>query len=278
MSDGRGWRRQARRLRALLGAIATHNTGLAAAGCAFYATLGLFPAASMLISIYGLVLDPRDVEPQLDLLAPLLPGDALSILQRLVRHLVARPRGQLGTALLVGAAVTLWSASAGTKSILAALNQAHEHRESRSFLHFQGVALALTLVAILGAALTLGLLVALPAAAAFAGLPARAEALLHWASLGVMMLFVATTFALLYRYGPDHPGGIRPRILPGTVAATLLWLLAAALFSFYAGNLARFDVTYGPLGAIATVMLWFWVSSYAVLIGAELNAVLEAEG
>lgn len=277
MSGGAGWRRQGRRLLALWRAVAAHNTGLAAAGCAFYATLGLFPAASMLISLYGLVLDPRDVEHQLLLLEPLLPGDAFGLLQRLVHDLVARPRAELGLALLVGAAVTLWSAAAGTKSMLAALNQVHAREEQRGFFRFQALALGMTLVAILGAGLALGLLVALPAAAAFVGLPARAMALLHWASLGVMMVFVAATFAGLYRYGPAHPDAHRPRILPGTVAATLLWLAAAAVFSFYASNLARYDVTYGPLGAIATVMLWFWVSSYAVLIGAELNAVLEAE-
>ena len=272
------WRRQARRLRALLAAMIAHQTDLAAAACAFWATLGLFPAASMLISLYGLALDPRDVEPQLGLLAPFLPTDAFNLLRRLVHDLVARPRDQLGVALLVGAAVALWSATAATKSILGALNQVHEQQESRSFLRFQGIALAMTVVAILGAVLALGLLVALPAVAAFAGLPAQAELLLHLASLGVMMLFVAATFAALYRYGPAHAPGIRARILPGTIAATLLWLAATALFSAYASNLARYDVTYGPLGAIATVMLWFWVSSYAVLVGAELNALLENEG
>jgi len=123
--------------------------------------------------------------------------------------------------------------------------------------------------------LAIAVLVAPPAVAALVELPGAAPALLHATSLGVMMLYVAGALAGLYRFGPSRDPTHPRRILPGTVTATLLWLAASALFSIYAERLAHFDATYGPLGAIATIMLWFWVSCYAVLIGAELNAVLE---
>jgi membrane protein len=255
--------------------IEQHRIGLAAAGCAFYATLALFPAASMLISVYGLAFDPRSVEPQLAVIQPLLPTDAFSLLQRVVEGLTAKPRGTLGFALLLAAAITLWSASTGVKSLLEALNLAYDEPESRSILRFQATALVMTAAGVLGATLAIALLVALPAAAAFVELPASAAALLHAISLGVMMLYVAVTLAGLYRFGPSRDPTHPRRILPGTVTATLLWLAASALFSVYAERIAHFDATYGPLGAIATIMLWFWVSCYAVLIGAELNAVLE---
>ncbi len=262
-------------LRELARRIDSHRIGLAAAGCAFYATLALFPAISMLISTYGLVFDPRTVEPQLELVQPLLPADAFSLLQRVVQGLIAKPRETLGFALLVGAAITLWSASTGVKSLLEALNLAYDEPESRGIIRFQATALAMTAAALLGAGLAVALLVALPAVAAFVDLPASAASLLHLASLSVMMLYVAGSLAGLYRFGPCREPGHRRRVLPGTVAATLLWVVAAALFSFYAERFAHFDATYGPLGAVATVMLWFWVSCYAVLVGAELNAVLE---
>jgi membrane protein len=262
-------------LRQLYRRVDAHRIGLAGAGCAFYATLALFPAVSMLISTYGLAFDPRSVEPQLAVIAPLLPADAFSLLQRVVRGLIAKPVGTLGFALVVSAAITLWSASTGVKSMLEALNLAYDEPESRGIIRFQATALAMTAAALLGAALALALLVALPAAAKFVRLPDSAASLLHLASLGVMMLYVGAALAGLYRFGPCRDPGRRRRVLPGTVAATLLWLVAAALFSFYAEHLTNFDATYGPLGAVATVMLWFWVSCYAVLIGAELNAILE---
>jgi membrane protein len=262
---------------ALAARIAEHRLGLAAAGCAFYATLGLFPAVSVLISVFGLAFDPRSVGPQLDLLAPLLPADAFSLIRRLVQDLTARPRSELGLTLLVSAAVTLWSAATATKSTIAAINLAYDEPERRGLIRFQSVALAMTAAALLGAVLALALLVALPAAVAFLGLPAGAATLLHAASLGLMLLYVAAAIAGLYRFGPSHAEARRRRILPGTVAAALLWLAASALFTLYAERLTSFDATYGPLGAIATVMLWFWVSSFAVLIGAEINALLDAE-
>ena len=264
-----------RLLHALAARIDAHRIGLAAAGCAFYATLALFPAASMLISLFGLAFNPHSIEPQLRLLQPLLPEDAFSLIERLILGLTAKPSDQLSLAVLIGALVALWGASASTKSVIEALSLAYDQPERRSLLRFQGVALMLTMAAITGALLALALLVALPAIAAFMGLPKDIASLLFVASLGVMMLYVTAAIAVLYRFGPSRNPHRARRILPGTIAATLLWLAASTLFSIYAESIAHFDATYGPLGAIATVMLWFWVSFYAVLIGAELNAAVE---
>lgn len=263
------------RVRELARRIEQHRIGLAAAGCAFYATLALFPAISMLISTYGLAFDPRSVEPQLALVEPFLPADAFSLVQRVVQGLIAKPPGTLGFALLIGAAITLWSASTGVKSMLGALNLAYDEPESRGIIRFQATALAMTAAAVLGAIMALALLVALPAVAGFLQLPDSAAILLHLASLGVMMLYVAVSLAGLYRFGPCRDPARPRRVLAGTAAATVLWLAAATLFSFYAEHLTNFDTTYGPLGAVATVMLWFWVTCYVVLVGAELNAILE---
>jgi membrane protein len=175
----------------------------------------------------------------------------------------------------VGALVTFWSATAGTTSMLAALNLAYDETERRSFLRFQLTGFAMTLAAILGAALALAFLVALPAVAAWLGVPRSTTAPIHDASFAVMAVYVAVTLALLYRFGPSRRPGRRRRILPGTVLAVVLWFVASMLFTDYVRRVASFDVTYGPLAAVAGVMLWFWVSIYAVLAGAELNSALE---
>ncbi len=269
-----GWRRRARRLARRIGA---HRTGQVAAGCAFYATLALVPAASMLISVFGLAFDPHQLEPQFELLGPLLPEDAFSLLHRLIVGLTARPRLELGSAVAIGALMALWSASVGTQAILVAIDVAYEVKKPRPFIEFRLFSVGFTAMVILAAILTLGLLVALPAIAALLGLAAEHVARLHTGSLGVLLAFVLVTLGLLYRFGPSHRPRRRRVILPGVAAAALLWIAATGLFSVYAARIAHFDVTYGPLGAIATVMLWFWLSCYAVLVGAEVNALLEAE-
>jgi membrane protein len=257
--------------------IQSHRTGLVAAGCAFYATLALFPALSMLVSLYGLWFDPASVAAQLELLEGLLPPDAYSLIQRQVVDLVARPRATLGWNLAVSGAVALWSASTGTKSMIAALNLAYEEEERRSILGFQAVGLAMTAAAILAAIVTVGMLVALPPIVAALHLPTGAAGLVHWASVLMLIGFVFASLGFLYGAGPSRARGRRRVVLPGVLLATLLWLVASYLFTAYATHFGQFGAVYGPLAAVAAVMLWFWVSAYVVLLGAELNSAREAE-
>src|SRR5206468_1123325 len=119
------------------------------------------------------------------------------------------------------------------------------------------------------------ILVFLPVVVEFLGLDAHAKSLLRLGSMAILVLFVALSLAVLYRFGPCRRAARWHWITPGSGIATLLWLLASAGFSFYVGNVASYDATYGPLGAVAGVMMWFWVSALVVLLGAELNAELE---
>jgi membrane protein len=256
----------------------SHRTALAAAGCAFYATLALFPTISMLVALYGLAFNPVSVESQLDLLHDLLPPEADTLISRQVHALVSQPHAALGINVAVSAAIALWTAATGTKSMLAALNLAYRETERRGIIQFQLTGLVMTLAAILAGVLAMALLVALPVVARMIHMPEVFGGLLHPASLGILVLFVGLSLAALYWFGPSRRPGRRYRVLPGTVLATFLWLSACELFSLYVGRIASFDVTYGPLGAVAGVMLWFWVSVYAVLAGAELNSALELEG
>lgn len=255
--------------------IQSHRTGLVAAGCAFYATLALFPALSMLVSLYGLVFDPASVAAQMDLLEGLLPPDAYTLIDRQVLDLVGRPRAVLGWNLGLSAAVALWSASTGTKSMISALNLAYDEAERRNIFTFQAVGLAMTAAAILAAIVTVAVLVALPRAIDVLRLPAGTAWLVHWSSVLVLVLFVFASLAALYAIGPSRSAGYRRRVLPGVILSTILWLVTSVLFTVYATDFARFDAVYGSLAAVAAVMLWFWVSAYVVLLGAELNSALE---
>lgn len=270
----RGWRSVLKRtFREMI----SDRISLVAAGCAFYATLALFPAISMLVSVYGLMFDPVTVEPQLQVLRELLPPEAFTLIADRVHMLVTRPTQTLGVGLVVSALITLWSAATGTKSILGALNLAYEETEERSILRFQLTAFLMTLGAILGAVVGLAVLVGLPAVFAFVGLSGYAKNLIRIVSMVVLLGFVLVALSLLYRFGPCRRPAKWNWVTPGSLLATVLWLIGSALFSWYVGTIASYDATYGPLGAVIGVMMWFWVSVFVVLLGAELNAELELQ-
>ena len=253
----------------------TDKVSLAAAGCAFYATLALFPAISMLISVYGMVFDPITAEAQLSDLSGLLPAPAFSLIQDRVHQLVAQSNGMLSLHLTISLLLTFWSSSSGSKSVLSAINVAYDVTEQRPFLWFQAIGMGMTLIAMLCAILAIGVLMVLPAAIGFLGLATDVGGLIHMAGMAMLIGFFFVAIALLYRFGPSRPSPGDVRIAPGVALATVLWLIASELLSFYVSKIGTFGATYGSLGAAVGVMMWFYVSAYAVLLGAELNARLE---
>lgn len=248
---------------------------IAAAGCAFYATLALFPAISMLVSVYGLVFDREAIEQQLRLLHGLLPGAAYDLISGRVHDLVTQPTAQLGLRLIISFLVTFWSANTGTKSLLSALNVAYDVNEERSFLNFQGVTLGLTLSAIIVVVLGIAVLVFVPVVIDDIGLGADSAQLIHAVGLMMLVLFAAISIYVLYRIGPARKHRRRQRLLPGVFTATALWLAASGGLNFYIANLTNLGATYGSIAAVIGIMLWFYLTAYAVLVGAELNAQLE---
>jgi len=221
------------------------------------------------------VFNPSQVEAQLQVIGELLPPPAFALIADRVHQLVLQPTSSLSLGLLVSTLAAFWSAASGTKSVISSLNVVFNVPEQRSFLQFQLIALFMTFCAVLGAVLAIAVLVALPAGIADIGVQKHAAVLFHIASFAVLVGFVGGSIALLYRFGPSRTPPPNQRIAAGSVLATVLWLAASGLLSYYISNISTFGVTYGSLGAVVGVMLWFWVSAYAVLLGAEVNAGLE---
>lgn len=269
------WRRPGRVIVRALQAATTDQVSLAAAGCAFYATMALFPAISVLISVYGLAFNVVAVEQQLLVLRELLPAPAFTLITERVHELVTQPNGALSISLLISLAVTFWSAATGTKSVISAINVAYDAKEPRGFLAFQFIGLLMTLCAAMAAALAIAVLVFLPAVIAFVGLSAYSAFLINAISTALLLVLVGGAIALMYRFAPARGKLANRRIFPGATVATALWLIASVGLSFYVSHIASFGATYGPLGAVVAIMLWFYVSAYAVLLGAEVNAQLE---
>ncbi len=264
-------------LRATMIAMISDYMSLNAAGCAFYATLALFPAVTMLISLYGMAFDPVTVEPQLAYLKQIMPAAAYQLLSDRVQQLVSNHSGTLSIGLVVSFMIAFWSAASGTKSLIWALNFAYRRKETRGVLHFQALALLMTFGAVLAAVLGVGVLVGLPTAFSALGLSAYSGPLAHVSGIIGLFIFVLGMLMLFYKIGPaPHPDGVGP-VLPGALTASILWLLVSALFSFYVSHVASYSAAYGALGAAVGVMMWFWVSAYAILFGAELNAQIDKE-
>ncbi|MSP05548.1 MAG: YihY/virulence factor BrkB family protein [Acetobacteraceae bacterium] len=265
-------------LRATLREMVTDQASLVAAGCAFYATLALFPAITMLIFVYGLAFDPVTVEPQLKLIEKLLPPEAFSLIAGRVHVLVSQPRGNLGTGLAISIAIAFWSASAGTRAMLSALNLAFGVTDDRrGLIGFYATGFLMTFCTILATATGIALLVFLPALLAFLGATADITDFVRWLSLALLLGFVLVSLTLLYRFGPakSTPG---PWLSQGALLATALWLAASLALSLYVERVATYDATYGPLGAVVAIMMWFYVSAYVILLGAELDAQIARRG
>lgn len=248
---------------------------MAAAGCAFYAMLALFPAISMLVSVYGLFLNPITAEQQLAVLATVMPGPAYGLVEDRIHQLVHQSGNTLSLNLLIGLLLACWSSASGSKSVISAVDIAYHVTERRGVLRFQAVSLGMMLIAVLCAILGIVVLLGLPAVIGFLGLSSYAAVLIHLASMAMLIGLFFVAMVLLYRFGPSRR---RPRHQPlnlGALLATVLWVLASECLSLYVAHMGSFGATYGSLGAVVGVMLWFYLSAYAALLGAELNAQLE---
>ncbi len=253
---------------------------LVAAGCAFYATLALFPALTTLISLYGLVFNPLSVEPQLVYLRHFMPPAAFQLIAARIQQTVSQGNASLGIGLAVSLLFTLYSAASGTKSLIFAMNVIHKKEESRSIIGFQLVTLGMTLLAILGTIIAIGVLVVLPLIFSFFGFGGASQILALVIGFILLLAFMGLALGLLYRYGPAFKRPPRERghaIAPGAMTAVVVWLLISYLFALYVGQFAAYSRTYGPLATIIGLMMWFYVTAYTILFGALLNAALDNE-
>ncbi|MCU1401260.1 MAG: conserved rane protein of unknown function [Acidimicrobiales bacterium] len=250
---------------------------LLSAGIAFYALLALAPALVAVISVYGLVASADQVRSQI--------LSALSAAPREVRDLVSTQLQSIANssgaativALVIGILAALWSASAGVGHLIDALNVAYDEEETRGFVRRKAVALAFTAGAVLFVAVAFVLITVLPALIASTGLGAVgriAIGIVRWiVLLGGMQLGLA----VLYRYGPDRDPAKWRWVSAGAVIAAVMWILGSLAFSLYTANFAKYNQTYGSLGAVVVLMLWLFLTALAVLVGAEINSEMERQ-
>jgi membrane protein len=255
--------------------ITYHNLFLIAAGVAFYAILALFPAIAALVALYGVVANAADIAQQLETVRRFVPADAYGLIEAQLVQLTSAGEQKLGFTSILAMLFALWSARAGVYGLVTGLNVAYSEVDERSLAKSTLLTLALTallLVVVIAAILAI---VVVPAILQIIDLESDAAwiaALVRWP---ILLAAVMTGIGVLYRYGPDRKQARVQWISWGSAIATGVWLLGSLLFSFYVANFANYNATYGSLGAIIGLLMWFFIGAFIVLLGAELNAELE---
>lgn len=245
------------------------------AGAVFYLLLAMFPAITAFVSSYGLFADTHTIAENLSALSNVIPQGTVEIIEEQVIRLTQTSNTALGFGFFFGLGLALWSANAGMKAIIDALNVVYDESEKRNFIKLNLVSLAFTLGALIFLAMALSAVVILPLALSWLGfetMTGQLIAIFRWPAL---MIVVLLWLAVLYRFGPSRREAKWRWISVGSIFAMFFWLGGSALFSWYLSNFADYDATYGSLGAAIGLMMWLWLSVIVILVGAELNAEIE---
>jgi membrane protein len=253
------------------------NLSIISAGVAFYALLAIFPGLIALVGLYGLVFDPHQVGEHISALTAVLPAEAANLIGEQLGEVTSMEKTSLGVGSIAAIVLALWSASAGMRTLMTALDVAYSEEENRGMLRFYGTSLLLTLGAVLGAIIAIATIVAVPLALRFLGLGETLQNIVAYARWPLLALIMLVGLAIVYRYGPDRRKPMWRWVTWGAVIATVLWIGGSALFSLYVTQFGDYNKTYGSMGAVVILMTWFLLTAYMFLIGAELNAEMERQ-
>jgi membrane protein len=246
-----------------------------AAGVVFFGLLAVFPAITALVSCYGLFANPSTIGDNLQTLAVMLPEGSFQIVQDQIGRVLAKGNTALGATFLFGLALAIWSANAGVKAVIDALNVVYEEREKRSFIQLNLLSLAFTIGGILALLLMVGAVLVFPLVLDHLGLGPQSKVIVSQARWPLLFVFLVVGLGILYRVAPSRRAARWDWLSVGTLTAALLWILGSALLSWYLSNFGNYDATYGSLGAAIGLMMWMWMSAIIVLCGAELNSETE---
>ncbi|MET0694084.1 MAG: YihY/virulence factor BrkB family protein [Propionibacteriaceae bacterium] len=254
----------------------TDQVPLLAAGVAFFSFLSLFPLLIALVLVYGLVADPATVAQQVSDLSKQLPPEAASLITGQLTALTSTPPRSLGFGLILSILIALWSASGGVGQLVTAVNTAYDEEEKRGFIKKKALALGLTLAAIVFMVIVISLLAVAPALVnLFDNTVIRF--LLQAARWVLLIALFAVALAVLYRVAPDRDAPKMRWVSVGATIATVLWVIASIGFTIYVTSFGSYAKTYGAIAGVVVLLLWLWITFYAILLGAEINAESEEQ-
>ncbi len=268
----RGWRDIAGRVWQNLG---RDNASLVAAGIGLNALLAVFPGLAVIVSVYGMFSSPQDVMNDLRPFLGVLPGDAAKVLLDQLQNLAAPTNRTLGFGAVFGAIVALWNSRQGMSALMTATNIAYNQPERRGFVRQTAIALAFTVGAMLIFAVMLAIGVAVPVLLQMFPLG-------HGVTVAVLVVrwlllfgFAVLGFSLAYHYAPDRQPPKWRWVTWGSAIAAIVWILGSLGFAAYAQNFGSYGKTYGALGGVIVLLMWFYLMGFTIVLGAEINAEME---
>lgn len=272
---GRAWWEIARRIWDSTG---SNNIALLSAGVAFYSFLAFVPLLGALIMTYGLVADPSTVGEHMKIIIDLVPADAAKLIYEQLLSVTTAAAEKTGLGLALALFISIYGAMRASGAIMVALNVIYEQHERRNFFATTAISAAITvgavIVGIVGllSASILGFLQDL-----VSGLGSIVIVTVKIATWLVAGALASIAIAATYRFGPDRADARWRWLTLGSMLATFLWLAATVGFGFYAARFGDYNATYGSLGAVVVLLMWLFVSAYAILLGAAINAEVERQ-
>lgn len=253
------------------------NVSIVAGGLALFGLLAVFPSLTAAVAIYGIIASPDVIQAQVQTFSDLLPAATLEILQSQLHKLVSQSSETLSIGVIVGILLALWSARKGMVALITAMNVAYNEHDRRSILVRLLLSMGFTLGGVLGFLLVIVLGVAVPVVLAYLPLGGAAEWILLGVRWALLWLVAILALAVLYRFAPHRSQPRWEWVNAGSVIAATLWLLGSVMFAVYVRNFDSFGEAYGAIAGVVVMLVWFYVSAYVVILGAEINSELERQ-
>jgi membrane protein len=244
-----------------------------AGGTALFAILATVPTLAAVVGVYGLIADPHQIHGHLRGLQTVLPPEVVGFVGDQLERQAKRSSGELGLAVATSIAVAVYSARGAARALIAVLNRAYRVRDRRRAVHKLLLSIAMAVVTLLGLMLMFGVVVALPGIVALLHL--RGMGLVGWLRWPILMAILGGALLLLYRYGPSPRPITERHLWPGAVIATLLLVIVSWALSQWVERVSNYELFYGAFGSIVVVLLWFYLSTIALVLGGFINAELE---
>lgn len=248
---------------------------IVSAGIAFYCFMAVFPTIAAAFFIYGLIMDPVEIQAQLSKLISILPNEAGEMIAGIMETSAEKSDKSLGWGLLISIALSIWSANKGMSAIFQGINIAYDETDDRNIFKKYGLTLLFTFGGIIIGLICVGLVIGFSAFVDALPLPEVMKTIISYLRWPLMGIIIALSLSIIYKIAPDRTNPKFKWVIWGALIATVIWIGGSLIFSLYVNNFGSYDKTYGSFGAVIILMLWFFLSAFIILLGAEIASEME---